>query len=151
MSVFRYRLDRLLHLRMSLEEERGRDLGEAIRDVDERRKVAVANATREVQMANQVARLQTAAVTAGLAGVLAQTMAAASGRTAAVREAVTEAESTADEYRAQYSAARIDRRALEQLRHAARGAWEASASRKEQQELDEFALRRHQQRPKQDM
>ena len=142
MSAFKFRLDRVLHLRSSLEEQRGRELQTALREVDARRDAAAQAAAHEDHIAGQMDRMRTSKVSAGLTVALAEVLLAAVARTNAATHAVGAAETVAEGQRARYTAARVDRRALEQLRENAQVAWKLDASRAEQRELDEYVLLR---------
>ncbi len=141
MKKFAFRLDRLLQLRISAEQEQARELANARRLEDERREASERSAARVDDVMQQLTALPAALCTAGtLSNVLLTLDLAKAGSAAAAdahREAIVQVESEL----ASFDEARQARRALERLREQRQDAWTQEIGRVEQQVVDDVALR----------
>jgi flagellar export protein FliJ len=140
MKRFRFRLDRVLALRVAAEKEEGRLLGEAARLEEAQRRAADAGAARhraaEQQVAGQHDQPQAAGTFINLGHALGQVAAESAAQTELHRAALARF----DTLRERYDAARVRRRILERLRDQRHAAWRTEAAREEQRVIDEAAL-----------
>ncbi len=140
MKKFRFRLDRVLQLRETAEDEAARDLAAARAAADAAAQRA-ADAERALLHAVTQAADCSVGATAGLLAVLRLTLDGARERVRAAADAREAAERQATEALTRYHAARADRQALDKLKEQRRDAWTAEAGRAEQAAIDEVALR----------
>lgn len=141
MKRFTFRMDRLLHVRSSVEQQQARQLGEVLRAEDaERRELETAEATRE-RAKEQLQHLTTDVRRAGVLVSLEHTVDILESRAGAARAALNEATARVEMQRERYRHARQERRALERLRKREYERWAVESVREEQKEIDEVAAR----------
>ncbi len=141
MKRFTFRMDRLLHVRSSVEQQQGRQLGEVLRAEDaERRELETAEATRE-RAKEQLQHLTTDVRRAGVLVSLEHTVDILESRAGAARAALNEATARVEMQRERYRHARQERRTLERLRKREYERWAVESVREEQKEIDEVAAR----------
>jgi flagellar export protein FliJ len=142
MKQFRFRLERVLDLRMAAEREQARRLGEAHRHEEEQRQVVEKSVAHVGEITRQLAETPRELSTAGMLRNLLLTLEAAKAAAETAEQAHREAAARVDVETESFGRARQDRRAVERLREHRREAWEQDAARSEQQAQDEVALRR---------
>lgn len=141
MKRFSFRMDRLLHVRSSAEQQQARQLGEALRaEETERGELETAEATRE-RAKEQLQHLTPNVRRAGVLVSLERTVDALESRADAARAALNEATARVETQRECYRHARQERRALERLRERQYERWAVESAREEQMEIDEVAAR----------
>ncbi len=139
MTRFRFRLDRVLKLRESLEKARAADLGQAL-DAEARRRSELAAAEQRLVSAGENGNAGTTA--AGELHVRSDVIRAAAEQ---VREATERAQAAAHETereRDRFHGARRDRETLERLKARQRENWSVESARNDQKIEDETARRR---------
>jgi flagellar export protein FliJ len=140
MKRFRFRLDRVLQLRETAEDEAARDLAAAQQAADIAAVQAMAAEKALVHAVAQAADCSIGA-TAGMLAVLRMTLDGARERVKQAAEHREAAEQAVEAARGRYHAARSDRQALDKLKAQRHSAWTADANRAEQAAIDEVALR----------
>jgi len=139
MTRFRFRLDRVLKLRESLERARAVELGQAL-DAEARRRAELAVAEQRLEHATENGNAGTTA--AGALHVRSEALRAAAEQ---VRDAAERAHAAARETeneRARFHGARRDRETLERLKDRQRETWKVENARNEQKVEDESARHR---------
>lgn len=144
MSRFTFRLQRVLELRETAEQQQAAILGEASM-AEEARRQDSDRVARELESAHdQVGSATNGATTAaGMFRVLGLSIEAARLRALAADEALAAAEAKRLEELDRFAEARTARRAIEKLKERQAAEWAVDAARKEQQTMDEIALRRN--------
>ena len=141
MKRFAFRMDRLLHVRSSAEQQQARRLGEALRaEESERRELETAEATRE-RAKEQSRHLMPNVRRAGVLVGLEHTVDVLESRADAAQAALNDAAAEVEVARERYRYARQERRTLERLREQQFERWAVESARQEQMEIDEVAAR----------
>ena len=143
MKSFVFRLERVLQLRAREERERARALGDAVQAEAARRAALRAAESQLGEVHEQMKELPGGALPAGVLQSLGLTLDAAQRQIEDAREAHEQALGSVDAEQGRYGTARRERRVVERLREIRLTAWRGDVSRREQQETDGDALRRH--------
>ncbi len=140
MKRFSFRLDRVMQLRLAAERAQAAGVAEARSVEAERRRIAEAAEARVAEATEQVTMPRGAATAGTLANLR---FALEQARVRAAAAAADHAESVAllEKEMAAFEEARPARRALELLKEERYRSWEQEMGRKEQQQMDEVALR----------
>ena len=140
MSRFRFRLERILHLREREEETRARVLAMA-REQEEEQRVRLAQANDRLASAGQAAVPSPgAALTAGAMSNIRLSVDAAQRAVDVSHAAHREAQDRASAEEDRFGEARKDRRVLEKLKDQRHDHWKLETDRQEQGRIDEVAL-----------
>jgi flagellar FliJ protein len=139
---FVFGLARVLRLRSSLERERARELGRAVREAEERKQEADRAAERLARYGEQASAGNASVTTAGSLNNLRLSVEAAEGRLERANASHAEAEESVAREQERFREARREREVLERLRERRRDDWRQESSRLEQKELDEIARQR---------
>lgn len=142
MKRFAFRLERLLQLRESAEQERARELGVALRDEVERRASAMAGEERLADARAQMAATTQGRAQAGTLQNLDLAIGALARESLALAEQHERSLERLEVERRQFEAARMAKRVLERLREQRHEAWNDSYNRWEQAQMDETAGQR---------
>lgn len=152
MKRFTFRLERLRELRERAEREQASVLGAAMRE-EQLERDALERARRDYdRIGEQTGRAaESAPLPAGLLGGLGLARDAAGARIDAAAEAVKSAQVKVGEELERYGERRRDLRVVEKLKEKRLEAWKDDASRTEQKDVDDVALRRrglsHEEKP----
>lgn len=146
MKRFTFRLERLLDLRTALERERARILAEARQAEAERLAAVEASRQRLAEACAQVSATPAGFATAGSLCNLDLAVARLAADAEAASAEHLKSAAAADQEMARYSEAATARRAVERLREHRFADWSQAASRAEQHDNDETALRLSQRR-----
>jgi len=138
---FTFRLDRLLDLRTAFERERARDLAEARRTEAERLAEVEASQRRLAAATAQVSAAPAGMATAGSLVNLNLAVSRLAAEAEAADAEHQKSAAAAEQELNRYSEAATARRAVEHLKERRFADWNEAASRAEQQETDETALR----------
>ena len=140
MKRFSFRLDRVMQLRLSAERAQAARLAEAREIEASRRRIVEATEARLAEATEQVTMPRGAATAGTLANLR---FALEQARTRALAAATDHAESATRlaQEQAAFEEARQARRALERVKEERYRSWEQEMGRKEQQQVDEVALR----------
>jgi flagellar export protein FliJ len=144
MKNFSFRLERVLQLRIAVEQAQAKRLGEARQVETERRLESEAGVARVAEAIEQVAAAPSDLHTAGSLSNLGLTVDAARARSAAATAAHRGALARVDAEIASFDESHQARRAIERLREQRLEVWQRETDRAEQSTLDEVALRRTQ-------
>lgn len=141
MAGFKFRLDRVLQLRLTAEQQCARALGESRVELERQQAAADASAQRLGEAIRQAAEATSERHTAGVLQALLLSIDASRAQSRMAAEAASLAARRHDEDRARFDEARAARRALEKLREQRQEAWTADEGRAEQQVIDDVARR----------
>jgi len=141
MKAFRFRLDRVLHLRELHEKDQARRLAEASNQADHAARARDASAERARSAAEQAASAPPELRTAGTLSNLQLPVDAMRRQLEQDEQAEQEALHQVEISRTSFDGARQDRRALQRLKDDQHAEWRKDADRTEQQRMDEIALR----------
>jgi flagellar export protein FliJ len=141
MKKFAFRLERVLQLRVTAEQEQARQLADARREEESCRGVLEASAERLRSAHEQMASIHAGHGVAGLLGNMSLPLEVLRARLDADAARHAAALQRLETARAAYDVARQERMAMERLRDQRRAAWEKDVARHEQAALDEVALR----------
>lgn len=139
MKRFTFRLERLLQLRESAEQERARILGVALRDEEQAKVSADEGQARLEEARDQYGRIARAPAAAGLLRNLELTVEQLTHQSALLNEAHAKSVERVDVERAQFEEARMAKRVIERLKEQRREAWIQELARYEQSLSDETA------------
>jgi len=138
---FRFRLQRVLQLRTTAEQEAARRLAAARSEEIERRQILDLMVLRLAEATGQVIDPPEDLRTAGTIGNLKLAVEGARLRHASAEEDYRRAAARLEAAVAAFGEARQARRALEKLKEQRHETWEREVERAEQQTIDEVALR----------
>jgi flagellar FliJ protein len=143
MKRFTFRLERLLHLREAAEKERARQLGDAIRDEEQRRADLQASQDRLAEAREQRASMPPELSQAGTLTNLELSIDRLAGETRSLEDNHGESVARVEAERTRFEQARVARRVIERLREHRREAWGVEANRQDQSVNDEAGQRAH--------
>jgi flagellar export protein FliJ len=136
---FSFRLERVLQLRESAEQEKARQLGLALRD-EEQARLSMEEGQAKLEAARtQLARITRAPAQAGMLRNLELSVEQLTHQETLLREAHARCVEKVDADRAQFEEARMAKRVIERLKEQRREAWIQELARYEQSLSDETA------------
>jgi len=138
---FTFRLERLLQLREASERERARQLGEALREEEQRREALRAGEERLAEAREQCSATPREMSRAGTLRNLELTIEALAGQARSLAATHERSLERVEEERVRFEEARVARRVVERLREHRREAWGIEVNRYEQGENDEAGQR----------
>jgi flagellar export protein FliJ len=138
---FTFRLERLLQLREAAEKERARQLGEALREEEERREALKASQERLAEARDQRSTTPREMSQAGTLRNLELTLEVLAGQARSLEDTHEKSLERVEEERVRFEQARVARRVIERLREHRREAWGVEVNRHEQGENDEAGQR----------
>lgn len=141
MKGFVFRLQRVLQLRATKEQERAEVLGLAMRD-EQRHRVSVTEASERLARCGDQLMQAGGPATAGALRNLGLTVQAALDRVEAAEDSHRSAHDTVKDEQKRFGEARRDRRIIERLREKKKADWDMELSRQEQKEHDGLAQHR---------
>ena len=139
MKRFTFRLERLLQLRETEEQEQARQLGAARRAEEEARILAERGKARLEEARDQYGRISQAPAQAGLLRNLELSVEQLTHQYALLSEAHAKSEVKVEAERALFEEARMAKRVIERLKEQRREAWNQELARYEQGLSDETA------------
>ncbi len=143
MTSFVFRLARLLRVHSVTERLQARALREALLAEERSRRVVAEQSALRDAARESIARNIAGAAPAGLLAHLSRAVETISARVHEAAEAHRKSAERVDAERQRYQEVRQKRRALERLRNRRKQEWMTNATRHEQTDLDELALRQH--------
>jgi flagellar export protein FliJ len=143
MKRFAFRLERLLQLREAAEKERARQLGEALKDEEQRREALRESQERLADAQDQLSSTPREMSQAGTLRNLELTVDALAGQARSLEDTHEQSVERVEEERVRFEQARVARRVIERLREHRREAWEVEVNRHEQGVNDEAGQRAH--------
>ncbi len=143
MKRFAFRLDRLLQLREAAEKERARQLGEALKEEEQRREALRQSQERLADAQDQLSSTPREMSQAGTLRNLELTVDALAGQARSLEDTHEQSVERVEEERVRFEQARVARRVIERLREHRREAWEVEMNRHEQGVNDEVGQRAH--------
>ncbi len=143
MKRFRYRLEKLLQLRASTEQQQARALGDALQD-EERDRRNLEEITAEHDRAQlQMENIGSGTPRAGVLVNVGRALRRFRSRQQAAGEVHQETLKRVGAERERFTEARKERRVLERLRDRKQAEWSAQYAKEEQASTDEVASRRN--------
>ncbi len=142
MTPFRFRLDRVLRLRLGLERARAADLGAALGAEAERREDLAAAERRLERAGTPAGGPPGTAVPAGALQVRSEALRAAAEEVREAAARIRGAEARSESERERFRSAKRDRESLERLRENRRDDWRIASAREAQKDVDETVQRR---------
>ncbi|HWA59608.1 MAG TPA: flagellar export protein FliJ [Gemmatimonadales bacterium] len=143
MKQFTFRLERLLQLREAAEKERARQLGEALREEEERREALRASQARLAEARGQLSSPSSGLTQAGTLRNLELSVEMLAGQARSLEDHHQKSLERVEEERTRFEQARVARRVIERLREHRKEAWGVEANRVEQVLNDEAGQRAH--------
>jgi len=141
MKKFSFRLERLLHLKQSAEDQRAKQLANSMQAAAAVEERAAESARRKGQGEKQVSDIRSAGLPAGVLQIAEMALRAVRGKSDHDARDYRTAQAHVAGEEARFHEARKERLSLERLREKQEDTWLQDARRYEQTEIDEIAAR----------